>query len=109
MIDDLLIELKDKLQVTWDDEATNRYLAGLIKKGQSYFNALCGTKFSFEEDSPERELLLERCRYGWNNALDDFEKNFHSELSRLILITAMNEFSSGVADDNGTGTNSGSV
>ena len=93
--DDLLVELKDKLQVTWDDEATNRHLLILINNGLSYFNKLCGTQLAFEDYSSERELLMERCRYDWNNALSDFEDNYHKELSRLILQVALDEFVEG--------------
>lgn len=101
IIDDLLIELKDKLQITWEDESTNRNLTKMLKRGMKYFNEF-GKEFKFEEDSTERELLLERCRYIWNNSLDDFETNFHAEISRLILMTAVEHHFQGVID-NSTG------
>lgn len=105
LVDDLLVELKDKLQVSWDDKSTNESLIKMIKRGLKYFNGLCGTEFTFTEDSTERELLLERCRYDWNNALDDFEKNFQSELSRLILDIALQKYKEEVtADGSGTHT-----
>nr|WP_259544997.1 hypothetical protein [Heyndrickxia oleronia] len=88
LIDDLLIELKDRLLITWEDESTNRNLTQILKRGMKYFNEF-GKEFSFDEDSSERELLLERCRYVWNNALNDFEENFHSELNRLTISVAL--------------------
>jgi hypothetical protein len=99
--DELLLELKDRLQITWEDEATDRELTRLLVRGQSYFNELCGIKCEFKPESPERELLMERCRYSWNNALDDFEHNFLKELSRLIMMSAVE---AEVVDD-GSGTN----
>jgi hypothetical protein len=95
LIDDLLIELKDRLQVTWEDVSTNRQLTRLLNRGLAYFNELCGTQLAFEDYSSERELLMERCRYDWNNALSDFEDNFQKELSRLILQVALDEYVEG--------------
>jgi hypothetical protein len=108
LIDDLLTEIKGRLTITWNDEGTERDLKIQLNRGQAYLNKLCGTKFSFNEDSPERELLMERCRYIWNNALDDFEKNFSKELSRLILTTAVEGYGSEVVED-GTGTDTGNI
>jgi hypothetical protein len=105
LIDELLGELKDKLQVTWDDEATIRNLKRMLSSGINYFNELCDTEFNFEEYSSERELLMERCRYIWNNALEDFETNFLQELSRLILKAAVDSYSPEVSAD-GSGTSS---
>lgn len=101
MVDNLLIELKGRLIITWDDEATNQELERIIKRSQKYFIELCQEEFTFKEDSAERELLLERCRYIWNNALEDFEVNFSKELGRLILDTAVKQY---VGDRDGAGT-----
>lgn len=110
MGDDLLRELKDRLLVTWDDEATDRQLNRLLVRGQSYLNELCGTDFTFADGSAERELLMERCRYDWNNALSDFEENFSKELSRLILRVAVDDYNAaeGAATD-GTDTSTGNL
>lgn len=106
LADDLLIELKDRLLITWEDDSTNRQLNRLIIRGQAYMNELCGKEFTFDEGSPERELLMERCRYDWNNALSDFEDNFCKELSRLILQVAVDEYEAEVTAQDGTGTSS---
>lgn len=89
MDEQLLLALKDNLQITWDDEATNRTLLRHITNGQAFLNGLCETELSYEEGSQAYELLLERCRYAWNNAVDEFEENFKRDLKRLILKTAL--------------------
>jgi len=98
LADDLLVEIKDRLQVTWEDDGTDRQLSRLITRGQAYMNEMCGTTFAFENGSPERELMMERCRYDWNNALDEFEDNFKKELSRLILQVAVDDHVKGDAN-----------
>jgi hypothetical protein len=103
--DDLLTELKGRLQITWSESDT--VLGKMLLRGQNYFNEVTGVTLGFSDGSAERELLMERCRYDWNNALDDFETNFQKELSRLIMQKALDDYEAGEAS--GTGTNSGDV
>lgn len=100
--DELLAELKSKLQITWSE--SDAELTKMLVRGQRYFNEICDIEFTFEEGSTERELLIERCRYDWNSALDDFETNYHKEVSRLILDTALKQFVAEGEDTSGTGT-----
>lgn len=80
---ELLAELKNRLRITWDDEDVE--LNRIINRAKAYFKKLAGKSFSFGPDDDETELLYERCRYVYNNAADEFEKNFERELKRLIL------------------------
>ncbi|MED3795878.1 phage head-tail connector protein [Lysinibacillus capsici] len=84
---ELLAELKSRLRITWDDE--NEELERIINRAKSYFEKLTSKAFSFELDAWETELLLERCRYVYNNAADEYEKNFAYELKRLIMHVAL--------------------
>lgn len=92
----LLADLRDHLQITWEDATTNRTLEQSIANAKTYFNELCAKEFTYEEVSIERELLLERCRYAWNNALDEFETNYAKNLQRLIMKIALEQYSAGV-------------
>ncbi|MGE7132022.1 phage head-tail connector protein [Lysinibacillus xylanilyticus] len=87
MMNELLIELKHRLRITWDDEDAE--LERIINRAKSYFEKLTSKAFSFGLDAWETELLLERCRYVYNNAADEFEKNFADELKRLIMHVAL--------------------
>ncbi len=48
-----------------------------------YLQSKVSTTLSFSPESLEYGLLIERCRYDWNRALDEFEQNFASELIRF--------------------------
>lgn len=87
MEDKILSELKSKLRITWDDEDPD--LKKLIKEAESYLLSLTNATFDFEKEHWAKGLLLERCRYDYHNALDEFEKNFSSEIKRLITLTAL--------------------
>lgn len=84
---ELLNELKNRLRITWDDEDAE--LSRIIERGKSYFVGLTGKAFAFSINDSETELLLERCRYVYNNAIDEFEVNFAHELKRLIMNVAL--------------------
>lgn len=99
MNEQLLADLKAKLQVTWDDVETNRVLEKSIKNGQRYFNNLCETTFTFAEGNAEYELLIERCRYDWNNTLDEFATNYQREISALIMDVAVSKYEEAKADE----------
>lgn len=49
----------------------------------------------FSPESLEYGLLIERCRYDWNRALDEFEQNFASELLGFIQHYALQEYIAG--------------
>lgn len=83
----LLNELKYRLRITWDDEDAE--LENIIERGKSYFEQLTNKAFSYALGDVETDLLLERCRYVYNNAADEFEMNFAHELKRLILNVAL--------------------
>lgn len=84
---ELLAELKNRLRITWDDEDVE--LNQIINRAKAYFKKLTGKSFSYGPEDDETELLYERCRYVYNNASDEFEKNFERELKRLILHVAL--------------------
>lgn len=83
----LLEQLKSKLRITWEDEDSD--LSELVKEAESYLTGLTNATFDFGKEEWVRGLLLERCRYDYHNSLDEFEKNFSTEIKRLITLTAI--------------------
>ena len=84
---DLLQQLKAYLKITWDDE--DEALAGMIERAKAYLNDLTGVELDFEKEAPPKSLLLDYCRYVYNNASEYFEENYQQELIRLQLTTAV--------------------
>jgi hypothetical protein len=88
MIDAMLLnDVKEHLRITWDEE--DQRITKIIKRGQAYLQDICGTSLSFDKEDQIKQLLLERCRYEYNNALEDFETNYKSEIMRLIVKKAI--------------------
>lgn len=86
MPEELLKDIKDYLNITWEDERTNKNITGMIKRGMTYLQKVAGVSFLdfTEEDSP-RALLFDYVRYANSQALEMFETNFQSELLSLNL------------------------
>lgn len=84
----MLEEIKGYLKVTWDDE--DSYIEGYIDRGKSHLEGLTGTTLDYEKGEP-KSLLLDYCRYAYNNALEYFDENFRGDILRLQLQEAVKE------------------
>lgn len=85
----LLDKLKDKLRILDNDE--DLILEDILERGKENLNHLVGIELDFDRPSLAQTLLLEQCRYEYNNALEYFEENFYKELNRLIFSVAVKE------------------
>lgn len=86
-IAEILETVKMNLRIDWGDD--DKLIQHKIKRSLKYFETITGATLDFTDDSAELELLLERVRYDWNNALDDFEVNFKREIFALIMTKAV--------------------
>jgi len=76
--------LKNYLDVTWQDEATDTKLSGILVRAENVLNSYAGAELDFsDENTAESQLLLDCCRYIYNHALEDFKRNFADELWNL--------------------------
>ena len=87
----MLQAVKDYLKITWDDEDIR--LISTIERAKASLNKLMGAELDYEKPGPAQDLLLARCRYDYNNALEYFEQNFAREILRLQLQVAAEEVS----------------
>ncbi|PFJ19030.1 hypothetical protein COD67_22760 [Bacillus cereus] len=86
---DLLEETKHALAITWDEE--DKDIIKLIDRSIYFMNNLVGVELDLDVNLSARELVINRIRYEYNNALDEFEDNYRQPLSRLILHVAIDE------------------
>ncbi|TWW13168.1 hypothetical protein LABALGNA3A7_09740 [Dellaglioa algida] len=78
---------KMNMRIDWTDD--DELIEYKIKRSFNYLKSKTGSELTFEDDSAELELVLERVRYDWNNSLDDFENNYKRELLSLIMEKAL--------------------
>lgn len=72
----LLEDVKNYLQITWNDQATDFRIGGLIAGGMVYLNGKLGCEADYCADGLPRTLLMEYVRYARDAALDVYENNY---------------------------------
>jgi hypothetical protein len=83
----LIDELKFNLGIAGIEQDTD--LNNIIARGKARLNELTGvTTLDFETAGSAKDLLLDYCRYSYNNASEYFEENFSKEILRLQLKVA---------------------
>ena len=92
----MLEQVKDRLGVTWSDEDTK--IQNIIDRAKANLNSLAGVELDFSTPGLAQTLLLEYCRYEYNNAAEYFEENFHGEIMRLQLQTGISELGVSLLD-----------
>lgn len=80
---DLLVDVKNHLNITWDDSATDEKIRGLIASATVYLDGKGGSALDYDADGLPRMLMMEFVRYARDEALDVFENNY------MTLILAM--------------------
>lgn len=81
----LLDEVKNYLDITWNDTQTDLKLTGIIERGKKYLNRAAGKELDFDANDKPKELLLDYCRYVRSNALEMFQQNYLNELLSLQI------------------------
>ena len=83
MYEELLADVKNYLNITWHDQATDRKISDLIRAGISFLDLKRGEPADYTAAGLPRTLLFDFVRYARDDALDVFENNY------LSLIVAM--------------------
>ena len=88
----LLADVKNQLDITWDDEATDKKISGLIAAGAAYLDGKLGAEADYTLDGMPRTLLMEYVRYARDSALDVFEGNYLPMLLSMQHDKAMENY-----------------
>lgn len=83
---ELLFDIKNYLNITWDDEGTDANIRSFIGSSIAYLNKKGGGELDYISDGDPRTLLFERVRYMRDSALDVFENNYRS-----LILAMQNE------------------
>jgi ATP-dependent Clp protease ATP-binding subunit ClpA len=83
----LLDDVKNYLDITWDDELTNTKLSGIIERGKNFLNKKTGTTLDFETEG--RAKIKEKVKRRKLKYLDTYGLNLteqarFGELDRII-------------------------
>ena len=101
-LEQLLADVRDYLQITWTDEATDRRLADMIQGSAVYLDGVTATENDYTQPGTMRTLLMERVRYQYNGALDAWLNNYlhlvvQAQLNAQSAALAAEEAAEGIA------------
>ncbi|WP_347881712.1 phage gp6-like head-tail connector protein [Peribacillus frigoritolerans] len=91
---ELLREFKERMHISHSSEDDN--LKRLLSFSIEVLQSKCGA-FDVEENTRAKELVFERTRYLYNDAVEYFEDNFLSEITSLGFSIALKEDESDAA------------
>jgi hypothetical protein len=84
--------LTDEVKKKLDRVDSTEDFTDIIERGKARLNNLAGVTLDFDDRRLAQDLLLEYCRYDYNNALEYFEENFAKEILRLQLQSAVKDY-----------------
>lgn len=82
---ELLSDVRNYLDITYEDAETDRKLTGIIERGKKYLDNVAGEELDYDTEDTPRSLLMDYCRYVRNNTLELFEVNFRADLISLRM------------------------
>lgn len=83
--DILLADARNYLDITWADGDGDVKLRGILARGMGYLDHAAGMALDYGEGTAHRALLLDYVRYVRAGALQDFGRDFASELLGLHI------------------------
>lgn len=88
----LLDIVKNYMNLSWLDDATNNKLTIIIQNGIADLDGKSGEKNNYVVSGRAQSLLLIRTMYEWSNALDDFYTNYKKEIVAFINMAKVNAY-----------------
>lgn len=96
MTPELLAAVKNYLDITWEDTATDDKLTGIISRGIAYIDRHAGSTLDYSIEDNPRALLMDYCRYAWSNALDEFSINYLPEILALEITESVKAYEASI-------------
>lgn len=88
----LVGDIKNYLDITYNDAATDLKLQGIVNRGMSYLDNIAGAVQEYTEEGYARQLLFDYCRYARSNNLEEFSRNFNSDLVMLRIMNGVEDY-----------------
>lgn len=82
----LLPDIKNYLDITWDDDALDAKIWDLTVGGMAYLDSKIGDAQDYTQPGLHRSLLFDYVRYARDGAADIFENNY-----RHLILAAQSE------------------
>lgn len=84
---ELLSDARNYLDITWQDDETDKKLTGILARGMAFLDRAAGAQLDYSAEDFPRGLLFDYARYARENALGDFTEHYLTELNSLRVYT----------------------
>lgn len=84
--ENLIEQVRRKLNVTWEDTDTTLRIQEMIESAVPdliHKLGITDSDFDFSAPSAEHSLFLAYCLYEWNHALDEFDLNYARMIAQV--------------------------
>lgn len=98
----LIQQVKDKLQVTWSDTDTDRYITDITNSAIDTIKNKLGikeTNFDFSVAGQENTVFLSYCLYIFNQEECNFDDNYRNDILQLRQKHLLNQYKQEQDDD----------
>lgn len=89
MSEELVLKIKDALDITFEDEDFDRKIIGIIEDAIPILRSLFGMPNNLEFDwtmpGQERALLKNYCLYELNHVSEQFKENYRNDLIQMRI------------------------
>lgn len=82
-MDPLLEAVKQYLDITWQDPTLDSKINGCLKRAEKYLNRVAGADIDYTYDLRAKQLLFDCVRYIRDDAFQDFQHDWQTELNGL--------------------------
>lgn len=89
MNENLLSQVKRKLNITWSDTDTDKRLSDIIQSAilaLKHKLGIADPNFDFSGAGMENTLFLAYCFYEWNHCVNEFDDNYANNIAQVRAI-----------------------
>ena len=86
MMERLLEQVKRKLNITWEDDDTNKRVEDIVQSAipdMLHMLGIADPDFDFSEPGMENTLLKAYCLYEFNHCLNEFDANYATMIGKV--------------------------
>ena len=87
----LLDEVKNYLDITWDESQGDKKLEGIIKRGMAAISGKIG-ECNFYEETQERALLFDYVMYARAGEIPQFWMNYREDILSLQIARKVDDY-----------------
>ncbi len=81
----MLADVKNYLDITYEDEDTDNKLLGIMRRGMHRLNTIAGREGDYSQEGDLRGLLFDYCRYAMSSQTEAFETNYRAQLNGIAM------------------------